>query len=333
MKILVTGSGGHLGEALMRRLPGMGHEPIGLDVRKGPFTDIVGSVTDTELVQTAVCGVDAVAHTAALHKPHVATHSKQDFIDANISGTLTLLQACVNAGVSRVAFASTTSTFGDALRPPADAPAAWIDESVAPQPKNIYGVTKTAAEDLCALFARNHGLGCIILKLSRFFPEEDDDKARRDAFSNVNAKANEFLHRRVDLEDAVSAVERALTIAAPGVFARYIISAPTPFRRDDLAALRTNPTQTLAARLPDFERIYAASGFRMFPEIERVYDSSKAVRELGWRPVYVFQRILSQIAAGEQIGSDLGRQVGVKGYHAQQFENGPYPLADEDPNT
>ena len=100
---------------------------------------------------------------------------------------------------------STTSTFGDALKPPPGQPAAWIDERVAPVPKNIYGVTKTAAEDLCQLFHRNEGLAAIVLRTSRFFPEEDDDPAAREAYPDDNAKANEYLFRRVAIEDVVDA--------------------------------------------------------------------------------------------------------------------------------
>src|SRR5579859_2575505 len=115
-------------------------------------------------------GVTTVYHAATLHKPHVATHSPQQFIDVNITGTLNLLQEAVEAGVASFVFTSTTSVFGDALVPPAGAPAAWITEEVRPVPKNIYGVTKAAAEDLCQLYHRNQGLACIILRTSRFFP-------------------------------------------------------------------------------------------------------------------------------------------------------------------
>jgi nucleoside-diphosphate-sugar epimerase len=89
-----------------------------------------------------------VLHTATLHKPHVATHSRQDFVDTNITGTLNLLEAAVANHVRSFVFTSTTSTFGDALTPPPGAPAVWITEDVVPIPKNIYGTTKVAAEDL-----------------------------------------------------------------------------------------------------------------------------------------------------------------------------------------
>ena len=128
---------------------------------------------------------------------------------------------------------STTSAFGDALKPPPGEPAAWIDESVAPVPKNIYGVTKTAAEDLCRLFHRNEGLACVVLRTSRFFPEEDDDPHAREAFADDNAKANEFLFRRVAIEDVVDAHLLAAERAPAIGFGKYIVSATTPFRRED----------------------------------------------------------------------------------------------------
>lgn len=78
-------------------------------------------------------------------------------------GTLNLLEEAVLAGARSFVFTSTTSTFGGALIPPTGAPAAWIAEKVAPIPKNIYGVTKVVAENLCELFYRNQGLPCLIL--------------------------------------------------------------------------------------------------------------------------------------------------------------------------
>ncbi|HEY0608321.1 MAG TPA: NAD(P)-dependent oxidoreductase, partial [Chitinophaga sp.] len=202
MKILVTGSAGHLGEALVRTLQGLKYNVIGLDIQASDFTTHAGSITDRTFVKECMKGVSTVLHTATLHKPHVATHSLQQFVDTNITGTLNLLQEAVAAGVKSFVFTSTTSVFGDALVPPAAAPAAWITEDVKPVPKNIYGVTKAAAEDLCQLFNRNYGLACIVLRTSRFFPEEDDHKGMREAYADENLKANEFLFRRVELEDA-----------------------------------------------------------------------------------------------------------------------------------
>src|SRR5262247_4054026 len=205
MKILVTGSAGHLGEALIRVLRNTGHDVIGLDLLHSDFTNEVGSIADRDHVKRCMKGVDAVLHTATLHKPHLITHGRQSFVDVNVTGTLNLLEEAASVGVGSFIFTSTTSAFGAALTPPAETPAAWVTEDVTPVPKNIYGVTKTAAEDLCELFHRKHRLACLVLRTSRFFPEEDDHKETRESYDDENVKANEFLYRRVDLEDVVSA--------------------------------------------------------------------------------------------------------------------------------
>src|SRR4030095_11224326 len=170
-----------------------------------PYTHTVGSISDRAFVDRAVRDVKAVLHTATLHKPPVATCSPQDFVDTNVTGTLNLLEAAAANGVTAFVFTSTTSAFGDALLPEVNGPAVWITEDVTPIPKNIYGVTKTTAEDLCRLFHRNQRLPCVVLRTSRFFPEPDDDKRVRAAYADANSKVNEYLHRRVDVEDIVSA--------------------------------------------------------------------------------------------------------------------------------
>jgi UDP-glucose 4-epimerase len=272
-------------------------------------------------------GVGAVLHTATLHKPHIVTHSRQDFVDTNITGTLNLLEEAVSAGVASFVFTSTTSAFGGALVPPAGAPAAWVTEDVRPVPRNIYGVTKTAAEDLCELFHRRHGLACLVLRTSRFFPEEDDNPATRRAYDDGNVKANEFLHRRVDLGDVVDAHLLALEKAPSIGFGRYIISATTPFRPDDLLDLRVNAPGVVRRRVPDYEEEYARRGWKMFPSIERVYVNERAQRELGWHPRYDFRHVLDLLKSGVDLRSALARAVGSKGYHARRFADGPYPVS------
>src|SRR5207253_244718 len=198
------------------------------------------------------------------------------------AGTLNLLEEGVAAGVSRFVYTSTTSTFGRALTPPTGAPAAWITEDVVPVPNNIYGVTKTAAEDLCELVHRDHGLPVLMLRTSRFFPEPDDRDDVRSAYLDLNLKVNELLYRRVDLEDAVRAHLNALDRAPALGFGRYIISATTPFTRADAAALHADAPAVVARRFPDYPEIYAHRGWRMLPAIERVYDNARARRDLGW---------------------------------------------------
>jgi UDP-glucose 4-epimerase len=322
VRVLVTGSSGHLGEALVRVLGGVGHEVIGLDLLPSPWTAVVASITDRVAVRDAMAGVDAVLHTATLHKPHVGTHSAQRFVDTNVTGTLTVLQEAVAAGASRFVFTSTTSAFGRALTPQPGEPAAWITEDVRPVPRNIYGVTKTAAEDLCELVQLEHGLPCLVLRTSRFFPEGDDRDEVRTAYPDANLKVNELLYRRVDVEDVVAAHLRALEVAPQLGFGRYLISATTPFTVDDLAELRTDAPSVVRRLFPEYVDVYARLGWRMLPSIERVYVNIRAREELGWEPRWDFRVALDRLAAGADHRSDLARTVGAKGYHAAP--TGPY---------
>lgn len=315
MKILVTGSSGHLGEALVRTLRGTSHEVAGLDLLPSPFTTVTGSLLDRALVRRSMEGVEAVLHTATLHKPHVATHDRQAFVDTNVTGTLHLLEEAVSAGVRAFVFTSTTSTFGRALVPPPGEPAAWVTEDVPPIPKNIYGATKTAAEDLCELVHRDHGLSCLVLRTSRFFPEEDDSEDARRAYDGDNLKVNELLYRRLDIEDAVSAHLLALERAPALGFGRYILSATTPFTRDDLAALRSGAPAVVSRLFPDYPAEYERRGWRMLPSLDRVYVNDRARRDLGWRPRHDFRSALDRLIAGEDPWSPLARAVGAKGYH------------------
>lgn len=117
MKILVTGSSGHLGEAICLVFERDEIKYHGIDIKEGKYTSQVGSIADRDFVNQIFTDVTHVIHTATLHKPHVVTHSKQDFIDTNITGTLNLLEAGVRNGIKGFIFTSTTSTFGDAMNP------------------------------------------------------------------------------------------------------------------------------------------------------------------------------------------------------------------------
>jgi UDP-glucose 4-epimerase len=326
VSVLVTGSSGHLGEALVRTLQAQRREAIGLDIVPGAFTHHVSSITDRDLVRRCMNGIDTVLHAATLHKPHMATHNRQDFVDVNITGTLNLLEEAVASGITALVYTSTTSVFGDALVPPSGEPAAWVTEDVTPVPKNIYGVTKAAAEDLCQLFARNHSLRTIVLRTSRFFPEPDDNRRVREAYADANVKANEFLHRRVELEDVVSAHLLAARHAPSAAFAKYIISATTPFSRDDVADLRSRAPEVVRRYVPEYQAEYQRRGWKMAPGIDRVYINDRARAELGWQPRHDFRALMARLKTGDNILSPLAREVGSKGYHDQAFGDEPYPV-------
>ena len=326
MKIAITGSSGHLGEAICHQLKSKGIDFLGIDIKAGPYTKLVGSITNSSIVDKLLENVDYVIHTATLHKPHIVTHSEKAFIDTNITGTLTLLESCVQNAVKGIIYTSTTSTFGDVLNPKDNEPAIWVDEEVVPKPKNIYGVTKSAAEDLCQLYYRNKGLPCIVLKTSRFFMEEDDNRAMREQYDDLNIKANELLHRRVDIEDVVDAHLLALEKIETLGFEKFVISATSPFEKSDLARLHVNAEELVKEKFPDYEELYKSRYWKMFPKIGRVYVNKKARAMLGWNPKYDFSHILNSLKNNKDFRSELSLKIGAKGYHDTVFEDGPYPV-------
>ena len=245
-------------------------------------------------------------------------------METNITGTLVLLEEAAAAGVESFVFTSTTSAFGRALYPGSSAPAAWITEDVVSIPRNIYGVTKAAAEDVCELVHRDTGLPVLVLRTSRFFPEADDRDDVRAAFDDGNVKANEYLYRRVDIEDVVAAHLLALERAAAIGFRKYIVSATTPFAREDTAALAEDAPSLVRRLYPDLEAEYGRRGWTMFPKLDRVYVNERARSELGWTPRFDFRHILDRLKAGEDPRSELARAVGAKGYHP--VSTGPYTV-------
>ena len=262
MNILVTGSSGWLGQTLVPRLARDGHKVVGLDPDPGATTEVVGSVVDRALVHRIIReeGIEAIVHAAARHKPHIETHDNSEFVAVNVQGTLNLLEEAVAPGstVDRFVFTSTTSLMiSQKIRDGRSGganEAIWIDETMAPlEPRNIYGVTKLAAEELCRLFHHLHKLPILILRTARFFPEEDD-MAHAIVQSGENTKANEFLFRRLSVEDAAEAHVVALA-KAPGDRLRHL---------HHLGA-----DAVLADRLPRADRRRAVGRGALLPRLSR----------------------------------------------------------------
>jgi len=217
-----------------------------------------------------------------------------------VTGTLNLLQAAVTAGHDRFVFTSTTSVMiSQAIRQEASSAAVWLDENSGPlAPRNIYGVTKLAAEGLCGLHYFEHGLNCVILRTGRFFPEEDDTLRE---LSGPNLKANEFLHRRLTVEDAAEAHVVALERAPAIGFGTFVISAPTPFVPTDAQALKRDAAAVVTRYFPDAPALYARRGWRLPVSIGQVYDAGEAERVLGFRCETDFGRVLDALRTGRRL--------------------------------
>jgi UDP-glucose 4-epimerase len=280
VKVLVTGSSGRIGGAVAARLA-LRHTVTGLDRRPGPLTHVVADVADTQAVAPALDGIDAVVHTASLHVPDLASRSREDFREVNVEATRRLLAAAGEAGVRRFVYTSTTSLYGDAMLP-AEGEAAWVTESLAPRPRDVYDETKLAAEAACAAAARA-GLACTSLRMSRCFPEDP------------RLVATYRLYRGVDADDVAQAHELSLAGEAGG-YRVFNVSAPPPFGRADCRRIFEDAESAILERHPWAAEEFAARGWLLPRSIDRVYVVDKAIAELGYRPQHDFAALFRRPA-------------------------------------
>lgn len=274
MRTLVTGAAGLIGSGIAARLAAE-HDVVGIDLNPGPQVLIIGDCLDMAQWRQRAGQVDAIVHVAALHAPHVGQRSDADFRRANVAATSRMLDFAVEAGASHFVMTSTTSLYGHALEP--EGAAIWVDECLEPQPRDIYDETKLEAERLVA--SAGNALTVTSLRMSRCFPEAAD------------VMAWYRLHRGIDRRDVAEA--HALALQRTGPPATYVISAATPFEREDCEELAQDAPVVIERRCPGLIDRMAAKGWQPPRSIDRVYDSSLAVRELGFTPRFGIEACLA----------------------------------------
>ncbi|BCH24933.1 NAD-dependent epimerase [Mesorhizobium sp. L-8-10] len=268
-RIVVTGTAGLVGSAIAAALRRTA-EVVGVDIRPGAQVDVLADVAcRSDELSRAFENVEAVVHTAALHAPHVGSIDEARFWKVNAEGTARLVDLAVAHGASHFVFTSSTSVYGHALV--AEGRAAWIDESVTPEPRDIYDVTKRAAEE--HVLAAASGIRATILRMGRCFSEPSPDMALW------------RLYRGIDRRDVVDAHLAALRRKGPRGEV-YVISSSSPFLPDDAEALWNDARGVIEARAPDFAHAFRRAGYRLPARIDRIYATEKARRGLGFQPRY-----------------------------------------------
>lgn len=187
VKLLVTGAMGHVGLALVAHTARQGHDVIALyrnDFRENDATRAGPSVRwlkcdlkDKAAIEAIAqeYKVDACIHCAAVSNEAYAKPNPLEAIESNVGATANLLDAARRHGWRRFLFVSTGSVFQN--RADVTSP---IGEDEPPQPGNVYGTTKAAAEKLVGMYRSIYGLSASTVRISWVFgpPVLTDSPAR-----------------------------------------------------------------------------------------------------------------------------------------------------------
>jgi len=299
MKVLITGGAGFIGSHLAHHFQGRAHVRVLDNLRTGnreklaglDVEFIEGSILDTALVEKAIQGVDYVFHMAALISVPESMSKIQECEEINIKGLICTLEAANRAGVRKLVLASSAAVYGEnPINPKV--------ETMLPDPRSPYAITKLAGEYYCDLFHRTTNLRTAALRFFNVFGP------RQDPWSAYAAAVPIFIHKALANEP--------ITIYGDGEQTRDFISV-----RDIVAALefigtvsnstgafnvgygRSTSIRSIAEEIISLcgsrsEIIYAAerSG-----DIRHSEAGIEKITEVGFRPVSSFQEGLAATIA------------------------------------
>ena len=283
MRIFLTGGAGDLGQVLCRSITGMGKTPVVFDVRDSSDRTseaeefICGSILERGQVRDALESIDLVVHIAAWHGIHEFKKEKTDweFFDLNVAGTFNVFQSCLEAGIKKVVFISSTS----------------VDDRF-----GIYGQTKVIGEELATYFANRHDMEIIILRPRAFIPPYN-----KEVYSEFIEWAKWFSKGAVHISDVAQAVIKSIELLIDD--SRKAMSFPLTFTVDgayeytdeDLASWdKDGAGTTFKKYYGQFYDLAVNSG--LDPTLKPTkLDISETRRVLNYRPLYSMKTLLLEL--------------------------------------
>jgi UDP-glucose 4-epimerase len=309
MKLLVTGGAGYIGSIVSRQLIAAGHEVVVLDnLERGHAAAVAPEarlaevdLRDADAVRGAVGeGCDGVLHFAALALVSESVSHPERYYATNVLGTLNLLEAMRDAGVSRLVFSSTCAVYGQ----PDEVP---IAEDAPPRPANAYGASKLAVDNMIGDFCVAHGLGAVSLRYFNVAGASggagEDHEPETHLIPNIlrtaqgrNSQVEVFgtdyptpdgtaIRDYIHIEDLSAAHVLALDGAREGTHAIYNLGTGNGYSvREVIDAARS----VTGAELPVVERD------RRPGDPPRLVAASAKIRaELGWEPRHDLTRMVA----------------------------------------
>ena len=177
MKVLVTGGAGFIGSHIVEELQGKADVVVLDSLRSGYRSNLAGlraefiegDVRDRDAVRRAMRGVDHVFHLAALVSVPESMEKIDECVDINVHGLINVLEAAAEAKVAKLCFSTSAAIYGDN-------PVVPKVETMFPEPKSPYAVTKLDGEYYAGLFTRERGLACACLRYFNVFGPRQDPK-------------------------------------------------------------------------------------------------------------------------------------------------------------
>lgn len=232
-RILITGGAGFIGSNLCEYFLDKGHEITCLDnlstghkkniepfLSNSRFTFVEGDIRDFETCKTVVTNIDYVLHQAALGSVPRSINDPQTTNDVNISGFLNMLVAARDAGVKRLIYAASSSTYGDSENLPKV-------EHIIGKPLSPYAITKYVNELYADVFYKTYGFETIGLRYFNVFGKNQDPNG---AYAAVIPK---FIKQFIDYQSPI--------INGDGNFSRDFTHIENVILMNELAMFSQNP--------------------------------------------------------------------------------------------
>jgi nucleoside-diphosphate-sugar epimerase len=288
MKILLTGSSGRLGTAVLQEAARFGQEHnidfefVGLDARESTFASSIefhkGSFTDSALIEQLLPGCDAIIHTAAYHGGFLKDHTPTEFVEVNVGGLATMLEACVKFDVKRFVFSSTMEVLIG--RDWAASGMARMDESCPPRCDSIYSQSKLQCESLGQFYASEKGIEFVALRYQNIDPP--------------NSSPLGLLARGVTAADTARSNLHA-AIAKNVSYEMMLIGPASPITNQDIVKAQTDPEAVLEKYWPGASKVLLEQDLKLSPNcFWPAVNINHARRVLGWEPEQTFEKWLRE---------------------------------------